>query len=55
VDLYVPLVFGLWLSAGGGFETNSFQYKITTDANNDGKVNIKQTFSYVRGGLTYSF
>lgn len=54
-DFYFPAVFGLWLFGGGGWETNNFDYKITTDPNDDGKVNIRQTFSYLRGGLSFSF
>ncbi len=55
VDLYFPIFFGLWLTGGGGFESNNFAYKITTDPNNDGKVNIRQTFTYLRAGLAFSF
>lgn len=55
IDFYFPAVFGLWFSAGAGFETNSFSYKIETDPNGDGKVNIRQMFTYLRGGLAYSF
>jgi hypothetical protein len=55
VDLYFPVVYGLWFFAGGGWESNSFSYKITTDPNDDGKVNIRQTFTYLRGGLAFSF
>lgn len=56
VDYYFPAFFGLWLSAGAGLESNNFSYKkITSDPNNDGKVNIRQTFTYLRAGLALSF
>lgn len=55
VDFYFPAFFGLWLLGGAGWESNAFDYKITTDPNDDGKVNIRQTFTYLRAGLAFSF
>jgi len=54
VDYFFPAFFGVWLSGGAGFESNSFKYEIDTDPNGDGKVNIRQTFTFVRLGLAYS-
>lgn len=54
IDFLFPAFFGVWLTGGGGFESNSFRYDITSDPNGDGKVNIRQTFTFVRVGLSYS-
>lgn len=54
IDFYFPAIFGLWFFGGGGFESNSFDYKITSDPNNDGKVNIRKTFTFARVGIGFS-
>jgi hypothetical protein len=54
-DYYLAAIYGLWLSAGAGFESNSFDYAITSDRNGNGEVNISQTFTYLRLGLAFSF
>ncbi len=55
VDGYFPIFYGLWLTAGTGFESLGFSYSVPTDPNNDGKVNMRPTFIFLRAGLAFSF
>jgi hypothetical protein len=55
VDGYFPVYYGLWLTAGTGFESLGFSYSVDTDPNDDGKVNMRATFIFLRAGLAFSF